>query len=142
MAATAGQRFAVAAQSLVGVPFRLHGRCLVNGLDCVGLVASSLGRAGAKTVTTPSGYALRNRSIDHLLGFATANGFAETNSPVWAGDLLLCAVSAAQFHLVICGPDRRSYIHAHAGLRKVVSTPGDLPWSPLKHWRLADLTGA
>jgi hypothetical protein len=30
------------------------------------------------------------------------------------------------------------FVHAHAGLRRVVTTPAPLPWPIECHWRLAD----
>lgn len=133
-------RFVAAAVSLVGVPFRMHGRDPVIGLDCVGLVAASLKVAG-RTPVVPIGYALRNREIGTLLGFAHGNGFTEVRAPIEQGDLLLCSPGPAQFHLVISAPDQSGFIHAHAGLRRVTITPGALPWPPLKHWRLSGSDG-
>ena len=133
-------RFVAAAVSLVGVPFRMHGRDPVMGLDCVGLVAASLDMAGRKTAT-PIGYSLRNREIAPFLGFAQMNGFAEVHTPIQQGDLLLCSPGPAQFRLAISAPDQSGIIHAHAGLRRVTLTPGALPWPPLKHWRLTGADG-
>ncbi|MEG8037878.1 hypothetical protein QP166_00400 [Sphingomonas sp. LR60] len=54
---TAGERVLAAAQQLVGVRFRVQGRDPALGLDCVGLVAVALWRAGA-AVTVPRDYAV------------------------------------------------------------------------------------
>lgn len=43
-----------------------------------------------------------------------------------AADVLLYRISHAQTHLAVCCGG--SFVHAHAGLRRVVETPGRLCW--------------
>lgn len=125
------EAFAVAAEALLGTPFRLGGRDPATGLDCVGLVACALGGADA-----PSGYALRNSAIDCHLAFAGNAGFVAAPGPGERGDLILAVPGPAQHHLLIAlGP--RRYVHAHAGLRRVVLHRGPLPWPERARWRLA-----
>ena len=133
---SAPEEFAAAAAAMCGVPFRLHGRDPATGLDCVGLVAVSLDRCGRKAVT-PEGYALRALSIAPLLGFAARNGFAvlDPHAPGEAGDLHLLRLSAIQAHLAIA-LDRERFVHAHAGLGKVVIGHGPLPGETIARWRL------
>ena len=128
--------FADAAEALCGAPFRLHGRDAQTGLDCVGLVAAALERCG-HTVVAPEGYALRALSIVPLLGFAARNGFAALDplAPDEAGDLHLLRLSAIQAHLAIV-LDRDRFVHAHAGLGKVVIGEGALPGETIARWRL------
>ena len=126
-----GLDLALAAQALVGTRFRLYGRDPATGLDCVGLVAAALG------ATAPTGYRLRNRDIAAALAFAPAAGLAKVSGPIEPGDVLLVRGGPAQHHLLIAGP-RGGFIHAHAGLRRVVATPGPLPWPLERHWRLKD----
>jgi hypothetical protein len=57
---------AAAALNLIGTPFRLHGRDPARGLDCVGLVAEAMRRAGFHPVP-PGGYGLRALSVDALV---------------------------------------------------------------------------
>lgn len=122
--------FAAAAEALLGAPFRLGGRDPATGLDCIGLVACALGGAEA-----PVGYALRNSSIDRHLGFAAGAGFAPANDAIARGDLILAAPGPAQHHLLVAlGPAR--FIHAHAGLRRVVLQDAPLPWPERARWRL------
>lgn len=129
-----GAELADAAEALVGARFRLHGRVPATGLDCVGVVAAALAARGGP-VHAPRGYGLRNRSLAPLLGLAGANGFAPTAAPMAAGDLVLVRPGPGQHHLLIAtGPDR--YVHAHAGLRRVVTQPGPLPWPIERRWRL------
>lgn len=126
-----GLEVALAAQALVGTRFRLHGRDPATGLDCVGLVAAALGG------TAPIGYRLRNSDIAAALAFAPAAGLAEVSSPIEPGDVLLVRSGPAQRHLLIAG-SRGGFIHAHAGLRRVVATPAPLAWPVERHWRLKD----
>lgn len=128
--------FAAAAEALCGVPFRLHGRDPATGLDCVGLVAVALERCGRRVVA-PEGYALRALSVAPLLGFAARNGFArcKTSAPGEAGDLVLLRLSAIQAHLAIA-LDWDRFVHAHAGLGKVVVEHCPLPGAPIARWRL------
>lgn len=122
---------ALAAQALVGVRFRLHGRDPAAGLDCVGLVAAAL------QAVAPAGYGLRNRDISGPMAYATTAGLTETSGDIAPGDVLLVRCGAVQHHLLIAGPGG-GFIHAHAGLRRVVATPGPLPWPLERHWRLKD----
>ena len=128
-----GDRVAAEAAQLVGTPFRLHGRDPATGLDCVGLAAAALHRAGIP-LAVPTGYALRNRDITRHLGFATQAGLAAVSGAVMPGDLVLVTPGLAQHHLVIAAPGC-GYIHAHAGLRRVVLSPGPLEWPIAAHWR-------
>lgn len=136
MSRNPGEAFAAAAAVLCGTPFRLHGRHPSTGLDCVGLVAAALECCG-RSVEVPEGYALRALSVAPLLGFAARNGFAEVETAAQheAGDLLLLRPSPIQAHLAIA-LDRDRFVHAHAGLGKVVIGQGALPGEPIARWRL------
>ena len=127
--------FAQAAISLVGAPFRLRGRDPQTGLDCIGLVATSLELCGRPVPSLPD-YQLRNTDIAALLALLPGAGFVPTRGAEAGGDLLLAAPSAAQHHLAIAS-GRASFIHAHAGLGRVVETPAPLPWPVIGRWRLA-----
>lgn len=125
-------RLATAALDLIGVPFRLHGRNPATGLDCVGLVAASMERAGYRPIA-PQGYALRALTVRPLLEFATASGLESAKE---GGDVWLAQVHSLQFHLLIaaCG----GAVHAHAGLGRVVFLPDPMTWPIVMRWRLAD----
>lgn len=125
------EEFAHAAQSLLGAPFRLGGRDPATGIDCVGLVACALGGAEA-----PVGYALRNSAIDRHLAFAAHAGFEPTAGAIECGDLILAEPGPAQHHLLVALRPAR-FVHAHAGLRRVVLQAGPLPWPERARWRLA-----
>ena len=124
-------QFAHAAEALLGVPFRLGGRDRASGVDCVGLVVCALGAAEA-----PVGYALRNSDIDRHLAFAGRAGFVRAAGRVARGDLVLAVPGPAQHHVLIALAPQR-FVHAHAGLRRVVIHAGPLPWPERARWRLA-----
>ena len=130
------QAFAEAAERLIGTPFRLHGRDPEFGLDCVGLVAIAM-RAIGREPFTPEGYSLANRRIDHWLALAKSAGWHPASRETKPGDLVLVHPAPTRSHLLIRG-SRDNFIHAHAGLRRVVSTPSPLAWKVARQWQLAD----
>ena len=129
-----GAALAAAAARFVGVPFRLHGRDPARGLDCVGLVAASLAEIGQPALV-PVGYRLRQLEVHGFLGAAARAGLAETAGPTEPGDVLLVRPGPAQHHLVVVASG--GFVHAHAGLGRVVLTPAPLGWPVEHHWRLA-----
>ncbi len=133
---SAATAFASAVETFTGTPFRLNGRDRRTGIDCVGLVACALEQIGI-TVAAPRGYRLRQSSIERMLE-AVPEAFREQASTSAAvGDLVLVQPGPSQHHLcVITTAD--SFVHAHAGLRKVVRQSGPIPWPCLKVWRLSD----
>ena len=133
-----GAALVAAATHLIGTPFRLHGRAAVSGLDCVGLVVAALAATGARPVA-PSGYSLRNLTVNQWLHFAEQSGLAPSSGPVCAGDVLLIALNHCQHHLAIAVNDT-SVIHAHAGLRRVVCQPFEPTWRIFAKWRPARTT--
>jgi cell wall-associated NlpC family hydrolase len=131
----AGVALAAAAERLVGVPFRLHGRDPARELDCVGLVAAALAAIG-RPVSAPCGYRLKQVRIDRLLGAARLSGLADASGPVEPGDVLLVCAGPAQPHLVVAAT-AGGFVHAHAGLGRVVLAPPPLGWPVERRWRLA-----
>jgi len=128
-----GEVLALAAERLVGVPFRLHGRDPERGLDCVGLVLAALETVGRRARV--ASYRLRMREVGGLLAAASEAGLVEASGPIRPGDVLLVRPGPAQHHLVIAGRDG-GFVHAHAGLRRAVLTPAPLPWPEERRWRL------
>ncbi len=113
-----------AARSLLGTRFRLHGRDPASGLDCIGLVLLAHARAGVRLTTLglSDDYSLRGSSRAVLeAGLRQAGLIPRTGAPQ-PGDVALITCGHAQYHLAILGSS--SHIHAHAGLRRVVETPG------------------
>ena len=117
------------ARALLGTRFRLHGRNPETGIDCVGLAAL----AADVKVTTPTGYALRGGSMAEYITMIDA--FSERrNDRYRTGDVLLLRVAPNQFHMGIWTGE--SLIHAHAGLRRVVETPGIPENEIIGTWRV------
>jgi lipoprotein Spr len=115
---------AAAARALVGARFRPQGRS-PDALDCVGLVLAAF-RIPAEEA--PRDYRLRG---DHreAMELQLAKHFRRVpRARLQAGDLMLLRVAADQLHLAVRTP--AGFVHAHAGLRTVVETPG-LPLWPL-----------
>lgn len=122
---------AEAALSLVGTPFRLHGRSTATGLDCVGVVAEAMRRAGYEA-DIPQGYSLRSVDLARWLGHAKRSQLTAVDGD---GDVVLCRTNPVQPHLLVCVAD--GFVHAHAGLGKVTYLQGALPWPAVMQWRLA-----
>ncbi|MFZ2995091.1 peptidoglycan endopeptidase [Sphingobium sp.] len=122
-----GMEVVARARAIVGAPFRLHGRCAVQGVDCVGLAMLALGRDG------PDAYGLRMRDVARAAGWLRAAGLRAVEVAM-PGDVLLVRPGPLQLHLMICVPG--GFIHAHAGLRRVVEMPGASPWPVAGCWRL------
>lgn len=115
-----------AARAAVGARFRLHGRDPAHGLDCVGLAALACG------VAAPTGYALRTGDADAVA--ARLDSVLARSDGAAAGDLLLMRTGPGQLHLGIRTED--GFVHADAGLRRVVERPGAPPWPVLGAWRI------
>ncbi len=115
-----------AALRAVGTRFRLHGRG-ADGLDCVGLVALAL-RAGGYLDEVPSGYSLRGGDWGLLDRVLVRVAEAEP------GDVLVMAAGPGQIHLGI--RTAGGFVHADAGLRRVVERPGMPPWPLIGVWRV------
>ncbi len=129
-----GPDLAAAALALVGTGFRLHGRDPATGLDCIGLLGAAMAACG-RPLALPTGYPLRLRALGSWLPEPAVSGFARAQPPFTPGDVVMIEPGPAQFHLAIAAPGA-GWIHAHAGLRKVVRDPA-LPKGPLAHhWRL------
>lgn len=124
-----------AAEKMLGTPFRLHGRDPAIGLDCIGLVSAALEAIG-RHHHTPEKYTIRQTNLSVLLPFARASGLIECDGELAPGDIVLARPGPAQFHLLIAH-SAQDFIHAHAGLRKVVMTPGPLPWKVIRRWRIS-----
>jgi lipoprotein Spr len=110
----------------VGARFRLHGRDPADGLDCVGLAAWGF------EMEAPRGYALRTGDAGHVARLIAAAGLVPA-ADERAGDLLLMASGPGQLHLGIA--TELGFIHADAGLRRVVERPGVPPWPVVGRWR-------
>ena len=119
---------------MVGVPFRPQGHDPATGLDCVGLVWAAYAAAGRRLVR-PMGYPLRGWARARIEAALVEAGFGPVGGMPCDGDVALIAYPAGQFHLGLRGPE--TWIHAHAGLRRVVEAPLDAPARAAVRWRLS-----
>ncbi|MEG3181976.1 peptidoglycan endopeptidase [Sphingomonas sp. LT1P40] len=114
------------ARAALGARFRLHGRTVENGLDCIGLAGLAF---GAKV---PRGYSLRSGDERAILAGVADAGLVPV-SDRRAGDLILFRAGPGQLHLGI--QSEGGVIHADASLRRVVERPGVAPWPEIARWR-------
>lgn len=116
------------ARALIGTRFRPQGRTVADGLDCVGLVALTV---GARNV--PRDYSLRGGSAALLAAELKSAGLSPVREMA-AGDILVLTPGPGQLHLGLF--TGTGLVHADAGLRRVVERPLPLPWSVLGIWRI------
>jgi len=122
-----------AAQGLVGTPFRLRGTDPNFGLDCLGVAINVLSAAG-EAVKPPGPYGLRNSNIEPFVALAKAANLVKVQRPHRPGDLLVTMPGPAQHHLMVCVGENR-FVHAHAGLGRVVSWFGPVGSPVVAIWR-------
>lgn len=115
------------ARAMLGVPFRLHGCDPRHGIDCVGLALVAFGREG---MTAPR-YGLRS-GMGAVGRWLAEAGLVRVDDQ-HAGDLLLVRPSPVQLHLMIATGG--GFVHAHAGLGRVVEVPGLAQWPVIGRWR-------
>ena len=125
-----GRTIAERALLQVGTAFRKNGRLPDVGLDCVGLVGHALALDDIS-----NDYSLRGDHMARIEDYFRRN-FCIVLSPgdaVVPGDIAAVCCAPAQVHLLV--RTDQGWVHAHAGLRRVVITPDPLPWPVLSIWR-------
>lgn len=122
-----------AARDLAGFPFRFQGRNPQTGLDCIGVLETSL-RAAGMEARLPRTYALRARRVEGLNDIAARLGFAPRSGTIAPRDVIFCRVGPVQFHLMIA-VERDLFVHAHAGIGRVVLSSRPDDWPIVAHWR-------
>ena len=113
--------FVKRARTLIGCRFRPQGRVAELGLDCVGMACATY-RIPPESI--PCDYRMRGAEVGRLQ--AHLNRFFRAVRKPRPGDLLTLQVAPDQFHLAVLS--ERGFIHADAGLRRVVEAPGAPPW--------------
>ena len=121
--------YAERARALVGTPFRLQGRNS-EGLDCVGVAIATFGVAPD---AVRRDYRLRGDHEAEVRAFLARDFRRVATTQLRLGDLMLMRISADQLHLGV--RTAAGFIHAHAGLRRVVETPGMPEWPLLGTYR-------
>lgn len=130
-----GAALAAASRDLVGARFCLNGRDPATGLDCLGVLAAALAATG-RPARFPVRSTLRRLGHFDAGAIAGAAGLIQAAGVVVLGDVVLVRCSPIQLHVLLAVGGER-YVHAHAGLRRVVLGPRDPGWIDAGHWRLA-----
>ena len=128
-----GERVVGAALALLGVPYRRFGRDPATGLDCVGLVVCAHAGAGITATAVPDRYRWRDVDGSTIDRWLRAAGCVAVSDKA-AGDILVQAMPGGQMHMLIVASDDL-FIHAHAGLGRVVAMPGPVMGTPTGRWR-------
>ena len=126
MPSDAASRIA-SARALIGTPFRLQGRDR-DGLDCIGLIAAVHGLE----TDAPRAYALRGTTIDQAMEALDRHFARRSAASLRVADILLLQPGLPQLHLGLW--TGVGLVHAHAGLRRVVETPGPPAFPLLGIW--------
>jgi lipoprotein Spr len=127
-----GEAIVARARALVGVRFRPQGRSAGLGLDCIGLAAMATERPLAGV---PRDYRLRSSDAATLeAGLRSAGLVPVAPDEAAGGDLLVVQAGPAQLHVIVL--TGAGFVHADAGLRRVVEVPGAVPWPALSGWRV------
>lgn len=121
--------FAERARALVGTRFRPQGRSS-DGLDCVGVAVATFGLADA---AVRRNYRLRGNHEGEASDFLNRHFRRVPNAKLRAGDLMMMRVASDQLHFAV--RTAAGFVHAHAGLRRVVETPGAPSWPLLAVYR-------
>lgn len=123
------------AKRQVGTPFRLHGRTALGALDCVGVVLIAI-EPFLPPDRVALRYSLKGEQLDRARSFLKTANFDEIADirRFEAGDLVIARPGPLQLHFAVCADG--GWIHADAGLGRVVFRPGALPWPIVGAWRL------
>lgn len=128
----------IAARALqqIGTPFKLHGRSPGAALDCVGLVAYAV-NLDIPLQSIPRDYHIKGEFLERIKSYLEQNGFEKLShiDDFRPGDVILARPGARQLHLMV--KTEQGFVHAHAGLRRVVMTPDPSPWPLAAGWRLS-----
>jgi hypothetical protein len=122
-----------AALALIGTPFHDHGRHPPHGVDCIGVIEQCLNQAGFEIIA-PSDYRRQGDHAKRIVAFFADERFGKACDGPQTGDIAVAQITSRQFHFMIRVP--QGWVHAHAGLGKVVQTPDPIDWPLLGIWRV------
>ncbi len=126
------QRAIAAARAGVGTRFRVQGRTIGLGLDCVGVALLAAAGAGVRLGPVPP-YALGGLHDDLLAQTLRALGCRRVRRGR-PGDLVEYGFIPGHRHLALISEN--GIIHAHAGLGRVVEGPAPSDWPVVAHWAM------
>lgn len=115
----------------IGTTFRLFGRDPEWAVDCVGLTAAVL------EIEENWSYSLKGDYLQMVADCLETRHFRKIGNGTRPkdGDIALALCAPRQQHLLIRA--NGGWVHAHAGLGRVVHTPGDCPWPIIALWRIS-----
>jgi len=116
--------YAERSRALVGTRFRPQGRSETE-LDCVGVVLSTFGLAND---TVRRDYRMRGDHRSEIESKLMERFRRVPKAQLRTGDVMLLEIATEQMHLAV--RTERGFVHGHAGIGRVVETPG------LPEWRL------
>jgi murein DD-endopeptidase / murein LD-carboxypeptidase len=121
--------YAERARALVGVRFRPQGRGS-DGLDCVGVVVETfaLDRLGVR-----QNYSLRGDHREEIEARLREDFRRVPLRQMQPGDVMLMSLGRQQMHLGV--RTDAGFVHAHAGIRRVIETPGVPEWPLVAAYR-------
>lgn len=120
------------ALSCIGTPFRLYGRTPGVALDCAGLAGFAAGLSDLPRDYTMYGDFLRTVK-SHLAKYGKFE--VPAGRQIQSGEIALVQCGPRQQHLMVRVQD--GWVHAHAGLGRVVHMAGLSPWPVLAVWKIS-----
>jgi hypothetical protein len=121
--------YADRARALVGTRFRPQGRSS-DGLDCVGVVLATF---GIDPASARRDYGFRNQDPVRLDAELLKHFRQLPTRRLAPGDVMMMTIAERQLHLAV--RTEHGFVHAHAGLRRVVETPGLPDWTIVRAYR-------
>lgn len=121
--------YAARAKALVGTRFRAQGRG-EGGLDCVGVVVATF---GIPVDAVANNYRLRGDHRPEVHAELERYFRRVPRSQLRAGDVMLFDAGRDQVHLGV--KTLAGFVHAHAGIRRVVETPALPDWPLTRVYR-------
>jgi hypothetical protein len=114
--------YAARARALVGTRFRPQGRT-DEGLDCVGVVLATF---GIPVDDVRRNYRLRGNDVAEIRHQLLRFFRKVPQTQLRAGDVMLLRVAERRLHLAV--RTSAGFVHANAGIGRVVETPGNAEW--------------
>lgn len=138
MSGALSMRMVEAARALVGVRFRVRGRTVESGLDCVGVVLAAALAAGARVGGDDAFYCLTGDDLGIRLreGMQRAGLLCIEIARAGPGDVLCFDLGNGVPHLGIRTPT--GFVNAHTGLGRVVEQAAPPSWRVSGAWRLPE----
>lgn len=129
-----GEEVVARGRALIGVRFRPQGRCAETGVDCIGLAAIACGLPAGEV---RGDYGSRESDPAGIEAGLAKSGLRRIAAgAAEAGDVLVVRAGFSQLHVVVLTPE--GFLHADAGMRRVVEVPGAMGWPLVGAWRLRE----